>query len=116
MSYMTISSQEKALFKKRIPPRHLFFYSVRPFAPIPQHYFSKYWGGPMHGPFPHLKFWGDRPPSPPSVSAPENTVCFMLKQIFIQYISVFNKIFQTQCHYVGLCVVCFCPMEPWHTI
>src|SRR6218665_2827667 len=22
-------------------------------------------GGPMHGPSPHLKFWGDRPPSPP---------------------------------------------------
>src|SRR6218665_1984152 len=21
--------------------------------------------GPMHGPSPHLKFWGDRPPSPP---------------------------------------------------
>src|SRR6218665_299133 len=22
-------------------------------------------GGPMHGPSPHLKLWGDRPPSPP---------------------------------------------------
>ena len=22
-------------------------------------------GGPMHGPSPHLKFWGDRPPVPP---------------------------------------------------
>src|SRR6218665_2531433 len=40
-----------------------FFYSVRAFVPIRQHYFSKYWGR-MHGPSPHLKFWGDRPPSP----------------------------------------------------
>src|SRR6218665_3988840 len=43
------------------------FYSVHPFAHIRQHYFSKYWRGPMHGPSPHLKFWGDRPPQ---VSAP----------------------------------------------
>src|SRR6218665_3238686 len=41
-----------------------FFHSVRTFARIRQHYFSKYWG-PMHGPSPHLKFWGDRPPVPP---------------------------------------------------
>ena len=41
-----------------------FFYSVRTFTHIRQHYFSKYWGEPMHG-RPHLKFWGDRPPSPP---------------------------------------------------
>ena len=29
-----------------------FFYSVRTFARIRQHYFSKCWGGPMHGPSP----------------------------------------------------------------
>ena len=46
---MTLSSQGKALFKKRIPWRHLFFYSVWPFAPIPQHYFSKYWGDQCMG-------------------------------------------------------------------
>src|SRR6218665_980728 len=46
-----------------------FFYSVRTFACIRQHYFSKYWGGPMHGPSPHLKFWGTVPPrSPPLVT------------------------------------------------
>src|SRR6218665_246523 len=39
-----------------------FFYSVRTFAHIRQHYFSKYWGGPM--PSPHLKFL--RGPSPQS--------------------------------------------------
>src|SRR6218665_1553523 len=41
-----------------------FFYSVRTFARIRQHYFSKYWGvgGRMHGPSPHLKFWGNIPP------------------------------------------------------
>ena len=41
------------------------FHSVPTFTHIRQHYFSKYWGGPMHGPFPHLKFFGSSPPSPP---------------------------------------------------
>src|SRR6218665_3327375 len=27
-------------------------------------------GGPMHGPSPHLKFWGDRPPQSPPRSPP----------------------------------------------
>src|SRR6218665_2938870 len=40
--YMTLSSQEKKLFQKRIP----FSYSVRIFAHIGQHYFSKYWTVP----------------------------------------------------------------------
>src|SRR6218665_2539494 len=65
MSYMTLSSQEKALFQKRIPSRHLFFYSVRAFTPIPQHFFSKYWGDQCMGRPPPQIFWGDRPPSPP---------------------------------------------------
>src|SRR6218665_1740156 len=51
--YITISSQEKHNF-----------HSVHAFTHIRQHYFSKYWGGPMHGRSPHLNFWGDRPPSP----------------------------------------------------
>src|SRR6218665_129022 len=51
--YMTISSQEKQNF-----------HSVHAFTHIRQHYFSKYWGGPMHGRSPHLNFWRDRPPSP----------------------------------------------------
>src|SRR6218665_1711781 len=46
-------------FLTRKPP---FFHSVHTFTHIRQHCFSKYWGGPMHGPSPHLKFWGDRPP------------------------------------------------------
>src|SRR6218665_2531944 len=36
--YMTISSEEKHNF-----------HSVHAFTHIRQHYFSKYWGGPMHG-------------------------------------------------------------------
>ena len=35
-----------------------FFYSVRTFARIRQHYFSKYWGGRMHGPSPTSNFGG----------------------------------------------------------
>src|SRR6218665_640032 len=42
--YMTLSPQQKSLFQQKIPWRHLFFYSLQTFAPIPQHYFSKYWG------------------------------------------------------------------------
>ena len=38
-----------------------FFYSVRTFASITKHYFSKYWGDGCMG-RPHLKFWRDRPP------------------------------------------------------
>src|SRR6218665_1899266 len=53
MSYMTISSQENKIF-----------HSVHAFTHIRQHYFSKYWGGPMHGRSPHLKFWGTVPPVP----------------------------------------------------
>src|SRR6218665_465373 len=45
--------------------RKTIFHSVHAFTHIRQHYFSKYLGGPMHGRSPHLKFWGDRPPSPP---------------------------------------------------
>src|SRR6218665_2553302 len=40
-----------------------FFYSVRTFALIRQHYFSKYWGGRMHGPSTPPQILGDRPPS-----------------------------------------------------
>src|SRR6218665_960946 len=50
-------------FLTRKPP----FFTLFTFTHIRQHYFSKYWEGPMHGPSPHLKFWGDRPPY---VSAP----------------------------------------------
>jgi len=42
-----------------------YFYSVRAFVPIRQHYFSKYWGDQCMG-RPHTSnFGGDRPPSPP---------------------------------------------------
>src|SRR6218665_4042313 len=53
-SYMTLSSQEKH-----------FFYSFHTFAHIRQHYFSKYWGGRMHGPSPTSNFGGTVPPAPP---------------------------------------------------
>ena len=71
MSYMTPSSQEQPLFQKRIPLGHYdtFFYSVRTFARIRQHYFSKYWGVGCMG-RPHTSiFWGtvpqEIPRSPP---------------------------------------------------
>src|SRR6218665_2208837 len=43
-----------------------FFYSARTFARIRQHYFSKYWGGRMHGPSPPLILGGTVPQSPRS--------------------------------------------------
>ena len=56
---------KKQLFHKKDSVISHFFYSVRAFAHIRQHYFSKYWWGRMHGPSPHLKFWGTVPPVPP---------------------------------------------------
>src|SRR6218665_1608136 len=54
MSYMTISSQEN---------HHFSLCSYFHAHPTTLH--LKRLGGPMHGPSPHLKFWGDRPPVPP---------------------------------------------------
>src|SRR6218665_800392 len=50
MSYMTLSSQQKALFQQENSLATPIFSSLQAFAPIPQHYFSKL---------------GDRPPGPP---------------------------------------------------
>jgi len=44
-----------------------FFYSVRTFARIQQHYFSKYWEAWMHGPSPTSNFGGGVPPKSPSM-------------------------------------------------
>src|SRR6218665_168128 len=48
--------------------KNTLFPSVHAFTHIRQPYFSKYWGGPMHGRSPTSNFWGDRPPSPPRSS------------------------------------------------
>src|SRR6218665_1432463 len=54
MSYMTISSQEKHNFSL-----------CSCFHAHPTTLLLKILGEPMHGRSPHLKFGGDRPPSPP---------------------------------------------------
>src|SRR6218665_3233248 len=41
-----------------------FFYSIRTFAPIRQHY-SKYWGAHLHGPSPTSNFLGGPSPQSP---------------------------------------------------
>src|SRR6218665_3289932 len=63
MSYITLSSQKNTISEKNsfMTP---FFYSVRTFARIRQHYFSKYWGDQCMG-RPPPEILGDRPPSPP---------------------------------------------------
>ena len=48
-----------------------FFYSVRAFAHIRQHYFSKYWGEQCMGCPPTSNFWGT--PQVPPRSPPLNT-------------------------------------------
>src|SRR6218665_3157030 len=68
MSYMTYSSQEKALFQKRIPLRHLFFLLCSCFRAHPTTLLLKILGGPMHEPSPHLKFFLGVPPVPPRSS------------------------------------------------
>jgi len=57
---MTLSSQEQPLFQTRIPLWHLF-YSVRTFARIRQHCFSKYWGDGCMGRAPTSNFGGTVP-------------------------------------------------------
>src|SRR6218665_1639422 len=60
MSYMTISSQGN---------HHFSLCSY--FHAHPTTLLLQILGGPMHGPSPHLKFWGGRPPPPPlSITAP----------------------------------------------
>src|SRR6218665_1013025 len=44
MPYMTLSSQQKALFQQKNSLTTPIVSSLQAFAPIPQHYFSKYWG------------------------------------------------------------------------
>src|SRR6218665_478611 len=56
-TYMTLSSREKPLFHKKNFLDNTPFYSVRTFARIRQHNFTKYWGDGCMG-RPHLKFWG----------------------------------------------------------
>src|SRR6218665_1199604 len=63
MSYMTLSSQEKPLFQKIIPSRHLFLLCSC-FRTHPTNTPSQNIGGRTHGPSPPSQvFWGDRPPS-----------------------------------------------------
>src|SRR6218665_366725 len=56
-------------FRKEFLDDTYFFYSVRAFAPIPQHYFSKYWGANAWAVPPPQIFLGDRPhyESPPLI-------------------------------------------------
>ena len=65
MLYMTISSQENHNFS-------LFILSRTSDNTASQNI----GGGPMHGPSPHLKFWGDRPPSPTLGLRPWSVILF----------------------------------------
>src|SRR6218665_4089635 len=68
MTSMALSSREKPLFQKQFLD-DTFFYSVRTFARIRKHYFSKYWGdGCMD--VPHLKFGGPSPTPPALAKSP----------------------------------------------
>src|SRR6218665_46316 len=79
MSYMTISSQENHNFS-------LCSY----FHAHPTTLLLKILGGPMHGPSPHLKFWGDRPPSPPR--SPPLVSCQNEESHFIMYNETGDKL------------------------
>ena len=80
--------------------KNAFFYSVHTFVRIPQHYFSKYWGGSMHGPSPHLKFWGDRPPSSPrSPPLPIRSCSFFPRHLISDHHCLLNNI-----HSSSLCM------------
>ena len=69
MSYMTLSSQEKPLFQKRIPWWHLFLLCSY-FRAHPTTLLLKILGGRLHRPSPHLKFFGGPFPHFPLRSPP----------------------------------------------
>jgi len=60
---ITLFSREKPLFSKNNSLITPFLYYLRAFARIRQKLLLKILGGRMHGPSPHLKFFGG--PSPP---------------------------------------------------
>src|SRR6218665_3389977 len=66
-----------------------FFYSVHTFKRIRQHYFSKYWGGPMHGPSPTSNFGGDRPTQSPLGLRPCHHDTTALCHLSVVTISIF---------------------------
>src|SRR6218665_1983115 len=94
MSYMTLSSQEKPLFQKIIPSRHLLCNSVRAFASIPQTLLLKIFWERMHGPSPPTQILGDRPPK---FSARESITLIILKMcvslVGYMLLSLFYKLF-----------------------
>src|SRR6218665_2865536 len=66
MSYMTFLHNKKPSFQKKFLDDTYLFTLFK--LSRPSHNTSlllKILGGPMHGPSPNLKFWGDRPLSPP---------------------------------------------------
>src|SRR6218665_568359 len=85
--YDPFLTRKTTLFQKELL-YDTFFYSVRTFTHIRQHYFSKYWGVRMHGPSPTSNFWGDRHPSPPYVSAPGSSCLFGMVLCNAQYVHV----------------------------
>jgi len=58
-----------------------FFHSVRTFARIPQHYFSKYWGDGCMGRPPTSNVLGGPSPHSPYVSAPALYLVIILKRM-----------------------------------
>src|SRR6218665_1795603 len=66
MSYMTLSSQEKALQKKFLDGTY-FFLLCSIFRAHPTTLLLKILGGPMHGPSPTSNFGGTVPHSPLSL-------------------------------------------------
>src|SRR6218665_283144 len=64
MSYMTLSSQQKALFQQKNSLATPIFLLSSNFRAHPTTLLLKILGGPMHGPSHHLKFWGTVPQSP----------------------------------------------------
>ena len=84
MSYMTLSSQQKALFQQKNSLTTPIFSYLQAFSPIPQHYFSKYWGDQCMGRPPPQIFFGDRPhqSTPRSPPLPEFHVALVWCFIF----------------------------------
>jgi len=109
MSYTTLSSPENHYFRKEFLDNTIFF-TLFVLSRASDNTTSLNIGRPMHGPSPHLKFWGDRPPQPPRSPPLCVRVGLFVRVCLCAY--VFVRLRVCVCVCVCACVyVCVCVVK-----